>query len=138
MKPLLLLPFALLVTTTSALAQQKPGQTELILCNKTQRDIDIALAYQDAATGRWTLSAWHKRTPGECKSFGAVKTGLFYYHAKNGQGGVWPASAAADRQYCVPTTAVRREMSSQCGQGETNRPFKERKMEGGKYTFNFN
>jgi uncharacterized membrane protein len=137
MKPFLLLPLALLATGAPALAQQPAGKTELILCNKTGQNVDIAVAYQDAASGRWTMSAWHKRTPGECKSFGAVKTGLFYYHAKNERGGVWPNDANTDRRYCVPTTAVKREMSSQCGQGETNRPFRGHTMEGGKYTFSF-
>ncbi|MGL4240529.1 MAG: DUF1036 domain-containing protein [Beijerinckiaceae bacterium] len=116
---------------------QQAARTELVLCNKTGQNIDIAVAYMDAGSGRWTLSAWHKRTPGECKSFGAVKTGLFYYHAKNERGAVWPNQANTDRRYCVPSTAVRRDMSSQCGRGEINRPFRGRVMEPGKFTFSF-
>ncbi len=69
--------------TAEAQQQQAPARSELTLCNKTGQNIDIAVVYMDASNGRWTLSAWHKRTPGQCASFGSVRRGLFYYHAKN-------------------------------------------------------
>jgi uncharacterized membrane protein len=118
-------------------AAQQPAKTELTLCNKTGQNIEIALVYMDASSGRWTLSAWHKRTPGQCQSFGTVRRGLFYYHAKNERGAIWPNDANTDRRYCVPRTAVRRDMQSACGQGETNRPFRGRMMEQEKFTFSF-
>jgi Protein of unknown function (DUF1036) len=122
---------------TSALAQQaKPG--ELVLCNKSAGPIQVAVVYMHAQTGSWTLSAWHTRGPGECKSFGNIRSGLFYYHAKNERGGFWPAQADIEKRYCVPATAVTRDMSSQCGQGDTNRGFKGQKADPGKYTFSFN
>ncbi len=114
------------------------SRTELILCNKTGQSIQIAIAYQDAQTGRWTLSAWHNRGPGQCGSFGNVRSGLFYYHAKNERNAVWPNQANTDRRYCVPSSAVRRDMAnSGCGAGEQTRPFRGRTMEPGKYTFSF-
>jgi uncharacterized membrane protein len=122
------------LVATSAVAQNR---TELVLCNKTGQNIQIAVAYQDAQTGRWTLSAWHNRGPGQCGSFGNVRSGLFYYHAKNERGAVWPNQANTDRRYCVPSTAVRRDMTSGCGVGETTRPFRGRTMEPGRYTFSF-
>jgi uncharacterized membrane protein len=114
-----------------------PNRTELTLCNKTGQRIDIAIAYQDVQTGRWTLSAWHIRNPGQCASFGNVKSGLFYYHAKNERNAVWPSSANTDRNWCVPSQAVRRDMVSKCGQGERNRPFRGISVNPGKFTFNF-
>jgi uncharacterized membrane protein len=124
---------AFVVTATPALAD-----TDLILCNKTGSNVSIAIAYQHAKSGRWMLSAWHNRNPGECKSFASVKTGLFYYHAKNEKGAVWPGKANSERSYCVPSTAVNRDMnSSACGVGDTKRDFRGRVMEPGKYTFSF-
>jgi uncharacterized membrane protein len=123
--------------TTAPAARPAAARTELILCNKTGGDIQIAIAYVHAQSNRWMLSAWHNRAPGECKTFAAVKPGLFYYHAKNNRGSVWPGEASAERRYCVPNTAVNRDMSSQCGAGEAVRPFRGRSMEPGKYTFSF-
>jgi uncharacterized membrane protein len=100
---------ALVMTATPALAD-----TDLTLCNKTGSNIDIAVAYQHASSGRWMLSAWHKRLPGECKIFARVKTGLFYYHAKNEKGAIWPSKANSERSYCVPSTAVNRDMKFEC------------------------
>ncbi len=117
---------------------QAPARTELTFCNKTGQNIDIAVVYMDAQTGRWMLSAWHKRNPGQCAVFASVRRGLFYYHAKNERGSVWPSADSVDRRYCVPSTAIRREMAnSSCGQGDTNRPFRGRVMESEKYTFSF-
>jgi uncharacterized membrane protein len=119
---------------TSAVAQ---NQTELIMCNNTGQNIQIAVAYMDAQTGRWTLSAWHNRGAGQCGSFGAIRTGLFYYHAKNERGAVWPNRNNTDRNYCVPSSAVRRDMTSGCGMGELSRPFRGRTVNPGRYTFSF-
>jgi uncharacterized membrane protein len=133
--------FAILAASamiSPAMAQSSPPQrTELTLCNKTGSNIQIAIAYVHAQSNRWMLSAWHTRKPGECKSFATVKSGLFYYHAKNERNAVWPSQANTERSYCVPNTAVNRDMSSQCGAGETNRPFRGRVMDPGKYTFSF-
>jgi uncharacterized membrane protein len=131
---------ALAMLSVCATAQQAHAQarTELTFCNKTGQNIDIAVVYMDATSGRWTLSAWHKRPPGQCAVFATVRRGLFYYHAKNERGSVWPGADSVDRRYCVPSTAVRRDMSgSSCGQGEPNRPFRGRVMETEKYTFSF-
>ncbi len=126
---------AMAALSGSASAQ---ARTELIFCNKTGQNIDIAVAYMDANSGRWTLSAWHKRSPGQCATFATVRRGLFYYHAKNERGSVWPSSDSVDRRYCVPSSAVRRDMAnSSCGQGEQTRPFRGRVMESDKYTFSF-
>lgn len=125
---------ALLCGVSGAAAQNR---TDLTLCNKTGQNIQIAVAYMDAQTGRWTMSAWHNRGPGACASFGAIRTGLFYYHAKNERGSVWPSQANTDRRYCVPSTAVRRDMTSQCGAGEQNRAFRGHSTSPGKYTFSF-
>jgi hypothetical protein len=119
-------------------AARQITRTTLTLCNRSPTPIDVAIAHMDAQTGSWMLSAWHKRAPGECKPFGPVRTGLFYYHAKSERGGVWPGDRDAERRYCVPNTAVKRDMRSQCGAGETTRPFKSRKMEAATYTFTFN
>jgi uncharacterized membrane protein len=118
-------------------ASQTAQRTDLTLCNKTGGSIDIAIAYVHPQTNRWMLSAWHKRSPGECKTFGAVKTGLFYYHAKTERGAVWPNEANTEKRYCVPSTAITRDMSSQCGAGEANRPFRGRVSDPGKFTFSF-
>ena len=48
------------------------ADTNLVLCNKTGAKIYVAIAYQDAQTGRWIMSAWHTRNPGGCESFGNV------------------------------------------------------------------
>jgi uncharacterized membrane protein len=118
-------------------ARGKPQRTALTFCNKTGSTIDIAVAYVHADTNRWMLSAWHRRQPGECKSFATVKSGLFYYHARSDRGAVWPNDAGTERRWCVPSTAITRDMSSQCGAGETNRPFRGRVTEPGTYTFSF-
>jgi uncharacterized membrane protein len=128
---------AMMATAEAQTAAQTPARTQLELCNKTGGTIQIAIAYVHAQTNRWMLSAWHTRKPGECKSFGAVKSGLFYYHAKTERGAVWPSEANTERRYCVPSTAVNRDMSSQCGVGDTNRPFRGRVTDPGKYTFSF-
>jgi uncharacterized membrane protein len=122
---------------TSPATRAPAKTTDLILCNKTGGSIQIAVAYIHAQSNRWMMSAWHTRQPGECKSFGAVKTGLFYYHAKTERGAVWPNEAGTEKRYCVPSTAVTRDMSSQCGAGEINRPFRGRVTEPGKFTFSF-
>ena len=99
-----------------------------------------ASVYQDAQTGRWMLSAWHTRNPGACESFGAVKTGLFYYFAeKEGRTASWPARQFVEKNYCVPGVRVRREMlNSGCTQGERSLGFRGRVAEGQRYTFSFN
>ena len=58
------------------------ADTDLVFCNKTGSKIYIAVAYVDAASNKWILSAWLPRNPGECSSSGRVKTGLFYYSRK--------------------------------------------------------
>jgi uncharacterized membrane protein len=124
---------ATLMSMSPALAD-----TDLILCNKSAGNISIAVAYQNAKTGRWMMSAWHNRAPSECKAFDRVKTGLFYYHAKNEKGAVWPAKASADRSYCVPDSAVNRDMeSSACAPTDARRDFKSRAITAEKFTFNF-
>jgi uncharacterized membrane protein len=130
---------AALVWALSAQISPAAAQTELILCNKTGARIDIAVAYQHATTGRWMLSAWHIRKPGECKTFAKIKTGLFYYHAKNERNTtVWPGKQSVERNYCVPNTAVTRDMNgSKCGQGDVNRGFRGRVPNQGKYSFSF-
>jgi hypothetical protein len=128
----------LAATDAQAQSAAPAKSTELILCNKTGGGIQVAVAYMDATTGKWTMSAWHNRQPGECKSFGGIRTGLFYYHAKNERGGVWPGKDSVERSYCVPSTAVKRDMnSSQCGAGDTQRGFRGRVVDPGKYTFSF-
>jgi uncharacterized membrane protein len=113
------------------------ADTDLILCNKTSDAIEIAVAFMHPKTGAWTMSAWHKRSKDECKPFEKIKTGLFYYHARSEKGSVWPVKAETDRSYCVPSTAIKRDMSSACGTGDTNRPFKGLTVQPGKFTFNF-
>jgi uncharacterized membrane protein len=125
----------ILAASASAVAAQ--NRTDLVFCNKTGQNIQIAVAYMDAQTGRWTMSAWHNRGAGQCGSFGAIRTGLFYYHAKNERGAVWPSQANTDRRYCVPSTAVRRDMTSSCGAGEQNRAFRGNTASPGRYTFSF-
>jgi Protein of unknown function (DUF1036) len=124
--------------TSQPASARNAARTELTLCNKSAAPIEIAIVHMDAQTGSWTLSAWHKRAASECKAFGPVRTGQFYYHARSERGGIWPADRHAERRYCVPATAVKRDMTSQCGAGETNRPFKGQKLETAKYTFTFN
>ena len=128
---------ASLLAGLTLVAQPALADTDLVLCNKTSNYIEIAVAFMNPKTGAWTMSAWHKRAAGECKPFDKVKTGLFYYHAKNEKGAVWPAKAEADRSYCVPNTAVNRDMATACSTGDVNRPFKGLKVQTGKFTFNF-
>lgn len=131
------LPVAAAVLACAATPVAAQQRTELVLCNKTGQNIQIAVAYMDAQTGRWTLSAWHNRGAGQCGSFGNIRSGLFYYHAKNERGAVWPNQANTDRRYCVPSSAVRRDMTSSCGAGEQTRPFRGQSANPGKYTFSF-
>jgi uncharacterized membrane protein len=129
---------AVLLTSSFMMMTPALADTELVLCNKTGANISIAVAYQHATTGRWMLSAWHNRNPAECKSFARIKTGLFYYHAKSEKGAVWPSQANTERSYCVPSTAVNRDMkSSACGTGDTKRNFRGRVVDPGKFTFSF-
>ena len=115
------------------------ADTNLILCNKTGARIYAAIAYQDAQTGRWIMSAWHTREPGRCESFGNVKSGLFYYFAeKEGRTAHWPSADSVDKVYCVPPTRVKREMAgSGCAPGERSLGFRGRVMDPGTYTVSF-
>ncbi len=121
---------------TPALAR---AETDLHFCNKTGAEIEIAIAYQDARSGDWTLRAWIKRKPGECSSAGPIKTGLFYYYAhKIGSDTVWPSKDSVEKNYCVPNSAVKRDMkSSTCAPGDNTHGFRGRVTETAKYTFSF-
>ncbi len=115
------------------------ADTDLIFCNKTGSKIQIAVAYVNAKTNKWIMSAWHSRNPGECKSHGNVKTGLFYYYGeKVGANFHWPAKAYVDKSFCVPKQGVREMANSACGQGERNLGFQGKVATAGKYTFSFN
>ena len=118
---------------------QVAGHTDLIFCNKTGAKIFIAVVYQDASTGKWTMSAWNNRDPGKCESFGSVKSGLFYYFAENeGRKSHWPSNDSVEKTYCVPAGRVKREFTgSACTTGERSLGFRGRVTDPGKYTFNF-
>lgn len=122
---------------TPALAQA--AKTDLTFCNKTGAKIFIAVVYQDPTNGKWILSAWSNRDPGKCESFGAVKSGLFYYFAeKEGRQSHWPSADSVEKTYCVPAERVKREMAgSACTPGERSLGFKGRVTDPGKYTFTF-
>ena len=115
------------------------ADTDLVFCNKTGSKIYIAVAYVDAASNKWILSAWLPRNPGECSSSGRVKTGLFYYFAeKEGRKTSWPSADSVDKHFCVPATRIKREMAnSSCATGERNLGFRGRVTESAKYTFTF-
>jgi uncharacterized membrane protein len=115
------------------------ADTNLTFCNKTGANIYIAVAYVEAATNRWVLSAWHTRAPGTCDSIGNIKTGLFYYFAeKEGRTAFWPAKENIEKFYCVPATRVKRDLAaSSCAPGERSLGFRGRVTEPGKYTFSF-
>jgi Protein of unknown function (DUF1036) len=126
---------ALGLSTAPAMAQN----SELIFCNKTGSKISIAVAWINPTTNKWMMGAWYSRNPGECKSHGAVKAGLFYYYGeKVGQNYFWPAKANVDKTYCVPTRGVREMANSSCGQGERRLGFVGKVSSAGKYTINFN
>ncbi len=120
-------------------ADARAQTTDLIFCNKTGSKISIAVAWINPATNKWMMGAWYSRNPGECKSHGSVKPGLFYYYAeKVGQDFHWPAKANVDKTYCVPVNGVREMTSGACGQGERNLGFQGKVSTAGKYTFSFN
>jgi uncharacterized membrane protein len=111
--------------------------TELVFCNKTGSKVNVAVAYIDAKTNKWMMGAWYARNPGECKSHGTIKTGLFYYYAeKIGVDYHWPAKSGVDKVYCVPTRGVREMATSSCGTGERRLGFKGTVGGAGKYTVN--
>jgi uncharacterized membrane protein len=134
----LLLAATAFFTTASLIApSQALANTDLIFCNKTGSKIQIAVAYIDAKTNKWMMGAWYARQPGECKSQGAVKTGLFYCYAeKLGADFHWPAKSGVDKTYCVPARGVREMATSSCGAGERRLGFKGSVSGAGKYTVN--
>ena len=125
---------AVLVLASPSQAQ---ANTDLIFCNKTGSKIQIAVAYIDAKTNKWMIGSWYTREPGECKSQGAVKTGLFYYYAeKLGADFHWPAKANVDKTYCVPEKGVREMETSTCGPKERRLGFQGKVSTPGKFTYN--
>jgi Protein of unknown function (DUF1036) len=127
------------ILMSAGLGEAKAQTTDLIFCNKTGSKISIAVAWVNHQTGKWMMGAWYSRNPGECKSHGSVRAGLFYYHAqKVGQNYSWPAQANVDKTYCVPTRGVREMANSSCGQGERRFGFQGKVATAGKYTFSFN
>ncbi len=138
-RPLLGAVFAGSLAFFGATAASAQATTDLIFCNKTGSKISIAVAWINHQTGKWMMGAWYSRNPGECKSHGAVRPGLFYYYAeKVGQNAHWPAKAFVDKTYCVPTRGVREMANSSCGQGERRLGFQGKVSTAGKYTFSFN
>lgn len=114
--------------------------TNLTFCNKNGAKLDLAVAYQDTQTGHWMMSAWHGVGAGECKPFGAVKTGLFYYYAENSATkGFYPATQYIEKRYCLPRSAIKRQMLNvPCAVGEKQYGFRGRTPNPGNYTFTFN
>lgn len=114
--------------------------TALTFCNKNGAKLNMAIAYQDATTGRWIMSAWHGVGPGQCKPFGSVKAGLFYYYAENeATKAFYPATNAIEKRYCLPRSAIKREMLNvPCAVGEKQYGFRGRTPNPGNYTFTFN
>jgi uncharacterized membrane protein len=134
----LLVTAASLFTVVSLTAPSNAqANTDLIFCNKTGSKIQIAVAYIDAKTNKWMIGSWYTREPGECKSQGAIKTGLFYYYAeKLGADFHWPAKANVDKTYCVPEKGVREMETSTCGAKERRLGFQGKVSTPGKFTFN--
>jgi uncharacterized membrane protein len=135
------IPLAALGVTLGLMASSTVAManTNLIFCNKTGSKVQVAVAWVDVRTNKWMMGSWYTRNPGECKSHGTVKTGLFYYYAeKVGQNFYWPAKANVDKTYCVPNRGVREMANSSCGQGERRLGFQGRVAGAGKYTMNFN
>jgi hypothetical protein len=120
---------------------QQANRTQVTLCNNTGARIYIALVYYQPATQRWTLSAWHARNPGECKSQGGFQQGLIYYFAeKEGGASYWPARNSVERSYCVPRNAVERTIiaGQSCAQNERLLGFRAFNANTATYRFNFN
>jgi uncharacterized membrane protein len=120
--------------------RQAEAATNLTMCNKTGAKIYIATVSYEERTKKWMLSAWHARNPGECKSMGAMHTGMMYYFAEK-QGGkeYWPARDKVERSYCVPPGKVQRVMlGGSCPQGERLLGFRSINLTGATYTFTFN
>jgi uncharacterized membrane protein len=121
-------------------AQKAEAATNLTMCNKTGAKIYIATVSYEERTKKWMLSAWHARNPGECKSMGAMHTGMMYYFAEK-QGGkeFWPAKNKVERSYCVPPGKVQRVMlGGGCPTGERLLGFRSINLTGAAYTFTFN
>lgn len=114
------------------------ANTEVMFCNKTGAKVFIAVAHFPERMQKWMMTAWHTANPGQCKSIGKLRTGLFYYYAeKEGRGYHWPARAGVDKTYCVPNQKVERVMMpGTCAPGERNLGFKGAVPGPGKYTVN--
>lgn len=125
----------LVLSTHPALAD-----TNVVFCNKSGSDVDIALVYYEPKTSKWILNAWHKASPGNCKPVGKYRTGLLYYYAEKVGGQVhWPAKANVDKTFCVPKTKIERTiLGGTCAQGERSVGFHGLDAKGTTFTFNLN
>lgn len=123
------------MASTAAMAD-----TNLVFCNKSGSDVDIALVYYEPKTAKWILSAWRKAPPGNCKPVGRYRSGLIYYYAEKAGGQVhWPARAQVDKTFCVPRTKIERTiLGGTCAPGERSVGFHGIDATGATYTYNLN
>lgn len=119
---------------------QARADTNLVFCNKSGSDVDIALVYYEPKTAKWILSAWHKAPPGNCKPVGRYRSGLIYYYAEKAGGQLhWPAKANVDKTFCVPRTRIERTiLGGTCAAGERSVGFHGIDATGPTYTYNLN
>jgi hypothetical protein len=123
------------VASSAALAE-----TNLVFCNKSGSEVDIALVYYEPKTSKWILSAWRKAPPGNCKPVGKYRSGLIYYYAEKAGGQThWPAKAQVDKTFCVPRTKIERTiLGGTCATGERSVGFHGIDATGATYTYNLN
>lgn len=112
--------------------------TDLQVCNKTGSKVFVALVTLPDSTKKWTLDAWHAVNAGACRSVATVRTGLFYYFAeKEGRKMYWPAANRSDKNFCLPSARVRRELTAAaCASGERSLGFIGTVPSEGKYIIN--
>lgn len=104
---------AMVISTLMVLSSQTPSYASLKICNKTNRRINVAIAYNKEAfsyfyghtdkvgTGSWRSKGWYTFFPGTCGNIlsnNLKPLSKFYYYAESISGGYfWGGS----QKFCV-------------------------------------